>query len=193
MDLHSYNSLWHALSLLSQLFLHYSSGNDFQWQIFPFLRVSELSPCLSPNISQITNSQQLHTQEDSLQTKSSCVTSKSKSKLCYNWQSVGQSVLLSGTNLRPTTRFLLLSQLRACWCGVPSLTWGWVCHNSDWHLPVPSFSGQSPMGLTTVFYCLRFETPTTSRARFPYLYPPGTGWPPGTVFPFRHLLQLAGL
>jgi hypothetical protein len=30
---------------------------------------------------------------------------------------------------------------------------------------------------TMTFYCLRFETPSTWRARFPYLYPPGTGWP----------------
>jgi hypothetical protein len=29
----------------------------------------------------------------------------------------------------------------------------------------------------TIFYCLRFETPLTGRARSPYLYPPGTGWP----------------
>jgi hypothetical protein len=28
----------------------------------------------------------------------------------------------------------------------------------------------------TTFYCLRFETPPTWRARSPYLYPPGTGW-----------------
>jgi hypothetical protein len=29
----------------------------------------------------------------------------------------------------------------------------------------------------TIFYCLRFETHPTWRARSPYLYPPGTGWP----------------
>jgi hypothetical protein len=28
----------------------------------------------------------------------------------------------------------------------------------------------------TTFYCLRFETLPTWRARSPYLYPPGTGW-----------------
>jgi hypothetical protein len=28
----------------------------------------------------------------------------------------------------------------------------------------------------TTFYCLRFETLPTCRARSPYLYPPGTGW-----------------
>jgi hypothetical protein len=29
----------------------------------------------------------------------------------------------------------------------------------------------------TIFYCLRFETPPIWRARSPYLYPPGRGWP----------------
>jgi hypothetical protein len=28
-----------------------------------------------------------------------------------------------------------------------------------------------------IFHCLRFETPPTWRARSPYLYPPGRGWP----------------
>jgi hypothetical protein len=48
----------------------------------------------------------------------------------------------------------------------------------------------------TIFYCLRFETPDTWRARSPYLYLTGTGWPrytPGTGFYFRRLLRLAGL
>jgi hypothetical protein len=45
----------------------------------------------------------------------------------------------------------------------------------------------SPAGLMTTFYCLRFETPLTWRATSPYLYPPGTG------FPFRRLLRLAGI
>jgi hypothetical protein len=39
-----------------------------------------------------------------------------------------------------------------------------------------SFLGPSPAGLVTIFYCLRFETPSTWRVRSPYLYPPGTGW-----------------
>jgi hypothetical protein len=28
-----------------------------------------------------------------------------------------------------------------------------------------------------IFYCLKYETTPTWRARSPYLYPPGTGWP----------------
>jgi hypothetical protein len=42
--------------------------------------------------------------------------------------------------------------------------------------PAQSFSGPSPAGLVTIFYCLRFETPPTWRTRSLYLYPPGTGW-----------------
>jgi hypothetical protein len=44
----------------------------------------------------------------------------------------------------------------------------------------------------SIFYCLRFETPSTRRARTPYLDPPGTGWSSfirGTGFPFRRLLR----
>jgi hypothetical protein len=36
--------------------------------------------------------------------------------------------------------------------------------------------GSESRGLMTIFYCLRFDTPPTWRARWPYLYPPGTGW-----------------
>jgi hypothetical protein len=48
----------------------------------------------------------------------------------------------------------------------------------------------------TIFYCLRFETPPTWRAR-PRIYIPqehaGPVIPPGTGFPFRSPLRLAGL
>jgi hypothetical protein len=36
---------------------------------------------------------------------------------------------------------------------------GRVCHlQCYWPSPAQSFSGLSPMGLVTIFYCLRFET-----------------------------------
>jgi hypothetical protein len=44
-----------------------------------------------------------------------------------------------------------------------------------------SFLGPSHAGLVAIFYCLRFETPPTWRARSPYLYPPGAGWPSYTA------------
>jgi hypothetical protein len=77
----------------------------------------------------------------------------------------------------PRPIFSLLSlisfrHLRVCWCVVPSLTRSRVC--SFQFLP---FSDLSPTGLMSIFYCLYFETPPTWRARFLYLFPPGTGWP----------------
>jgi hypothetical protein len=54
---------------------------------------------------------------------------------------------------------------------------GSVVYNCCWSSPAQSFSGLNPSGLMTRFYCLRFETPPTWRARSPYLYSSGTGWP----------------
>jgi hypothetical protein len=45
-----------------------------------------------------------------------------------------------------------------------------------WASPTESFLGLCPAGLTPIFYCLNIETPSTWRARFPYLNPPGTGY-----------------
>jgi hypothetical protein len=58
---------------------------------------------------------------------------KSKSKLYYDRQSVGQSVLVSGTHLAPATNFspvflIIFRQLRVCWSGAHSLTRGRVCN-----------------------------------------------------------------
>jgi hypothetical protein len=41
----------------------------------------------------------------------------------------------------------------------------------------PRQRSHSRVRIMTIFYCLRFETPQTWRARSPYLYLPGTGWP----------------
>jgi hypothetical protein len=88
--------------------------------------------------------------------------------------------------------------LRVCGCGALSL-WrvnGSAIYNCCWPSPAQSFLGPSPAGLVIIFYCLRFETSPTWRARSPSWYPPRTGWPViplGTGFPFRRLLRLAGL
>jgi hypothetical protein len=61
-----------------------------------------------------------------------------------------------------------------------------------------SFSGPSPAGLMTAFYCLRFQTlPPNLEAQVPVLISPqvqgGPVVPPDTGFPFRRLLRLAEL
>jgi hypothetical protein len=58
-----------------------------------------------------------------------------------------------------------------------SLTRGWVCRlQLLLSSPAQSYSGPSPAGLITIFYCLWLETPPTWRTRSLYLHPPGTGW-----------------
>jgi hypothetical protein len=55
--------------------------------------------------------------------------------------------------------FITAKRLRVCWCGALSLTRGRVfVYNSCWRSPAQSFSGPSPVGLATIFYCLRLET-----------------------------------
>jgi hypothetical protein len=111
---------------------------------------------------------------------------------------VGRPVCLSvKPQLGPKTRFLLLSDS----CGFVAVwrpLWrqdGSVVYNCCWPLPAKSFSGPSPAGLLTIFYCLKLETPQTWRTRSPHLYHEQGGplIPPGTGFPFRRLLRLAEL
>jgi hypothetical protein len=100
------------------------------------------------------------------------------------------SASLSGcqAQLGPKTRFLLQSDS----CGFVDVGRplcredGSVVYNWCWSSPAQSFSGPRSSGIMTIFYCLRFETLPTWRAMSLYLYPPGTG------FPFRRLLRLAG-
>jgi hypothetical protein len=58
-------------------------------------------------------------------------TAKSESKLNYDWWSISQSVLVSGTHLEPVNNFplflIIFRQLWVCWCRVPSLMGGQVC------------------------------------------------------------------
>jgi hypothetical protein len=85
---------------------------------------------------------------------------KSKSNLCYDRRSAGQSVLEQSTHLGLTSRSLLLSDS----CGFVGLgrpLWredGSAVCNCYWPSPMQSFSGPSPVGLVAIFYCLRFET-----------------------------------
>jgi hypothetical protein len=54
---------------------------------------------------------------------------------------------------------IIVWQLRVSWFGCPF--WredGSVVYNCCWSSPAQPFSGPSPVALTTMFYCLRFET-----------------------------------
>jgi hypothetical protein len=110
---------------------------------------------------------------------------------------------VSGTHLEPTTNFSFSSKIsfRQLWVYyfvAPSLTKGRACnllYNCFWALPEQSLLGRSPAELRP-YFIVSSETPPTWRARFPYLYLPGTGWPsytPGHWFPFCRLLRLEGL
>jgi hypothetical protein len=69
-----------------------------------------------------------------------------------------------------------------CYCQTVAglLLWGTL---SDERMGVPFTITSGPRqrshtrGTHMTFYCLGFETPPTWRARSPYLYPRGTGWP----------------
>jgi hypothetical protein len=76
--------------------------------------------------------------------------------------------------------FILYVTMWVYLCGTPSLTRGWVC----------TLLVQSLLGLARAvtlgsksrrthdhIITVSFETSQTWRARSPYLYPPGTGWP----------------
>jgi hypothetical protein len=101
-----------------------------------------------------------------------------QSQLLYDWRFAAKQFILATSPLRLTTSFFF--QLNTCGHSSYVTSWrkdGSVIYNCFWFSPAQSFSGPSPAGLITTFYCLRFETPPTWRARSPYLYPPTTGWP----------------
>jgi hypothetical protein len=104
-----------------------------------------------------------------------------KLKLSYDWQSVGQSVLVSGSQLEPMIRFFFtVRQLRVSWCGAPSLISGWVCNSLVQQLLLGIaivVTLVSKSRKTCDYFTVSSETPPTWGARSPYLYPAGTGWP----------------
>jgi hypothetical protein len=80
--------------------------------------------------------------------------------------------VLTPSPLRLTTRnFYFPAEHLRFWSLCPVVQiWCWFSKEQ-------SLSVQSPRGLMTIIYCLRYETPPTWRAGSPYLYPPGAGWP----------------
>jgi hypothetical protein len=88
-------------------------------------------------------------------------------------QTVGQSVLLSGTHLWSMTRFYY------CQTVVGLLMWGassdekmGVVYSCCWASPTKSLLGPSPTQFITIFYCLRFETPSNLKGQVPMFISP---------------------
>jgi hypothetical protein len=77
---------------------------------------------------------------------------KSKSMLCYNWRSVGKSLLMSGIFFFLKIKFVDVG--RPLWREDVS-----VDYNCCWASPEQSLSGLSTMKLMAIFYFLKFETP----------------------------------
>jgi hypothetical protein len=109
--------------------------------------------------------------------RSAVLIAKLKLKLIYDRQSVGQSVLVSGTHLGPVTNFSFSLKFPldncVCYFVAPSLTRGRVCNllfSCFWALPEHSWA-EVPQ-YSRPYFTVLSETPPTWRARFPYLYPP---------------------
>jgi hypothetical protein len=100
-----------------------------------------------------------------------------------------------GSHLEPMTRFLFsVWQLWVSWSGRPI----WWEDRSVIYCTIASRPCQSSHSWVQVlqnsrpYFTISYETPPTWRARSPYLYPPGTGWPsytPGHWVPFSSSLM----
>jgi hypothetical protein len=102
--------------------------------------------------------------------------SNSKSVLCYDRRSVGQSILVSNPRLGPKNRFFVTESCEFVDMGRPIWREDGLCvYSCCWSSPAQSFSGPSSTGVVTILYCLIFETPPTWRVRSPYLYHLGKG------------------
>jgi hypothetical protein len=121
-----------------------------------------------------------------------CEIDKLKLKLNYYWQLVGLSVLVSGTHLGPAINFSFSLKFSLDNCVFVILQrplWRedrCVIYCYCWSSPAQS------RGTRRYFIVPILETPPTWRARSPYLYPPGTGWPrytPGHRIPFMSPLM----
>jgi hypothetical protein len=118
--------------------------------------------------------------------------SGSKSELLYDSLFAADQFILVASPLRLTTSNFIF-QLNTCGYNpyiTPSLTIGWaVVYNCCWSSPAHSFSGPSPAGLMTTFYCLRFQI-RNPEGQVPVFNTPGTGWP---GHPPRHWVPFSSL
>jgi hypothetical protein len=101
---------------------------------------------------------------------------RSQSELLYDWRFTAIQFVLATSLLRLTTSNLIF-ELNTCGYSpyvTSSLTRGWVCR-LQLLLVLASADILRFESRGTTFYCLRFETPPSWRAKSPYLYRTGTG------------------
>jgi hypothetical protein len=98
----------------------------------------------------------------------------SEPELLYDWRFTANQFVLATSPRDPRQEFLFSNWTLAVIVLTQHPLWrddGSVVYSCCWSSPAQSFSGPSPAGLMTTFYCLRFETPPTWWARVPKLYP----------------------
>jgi hypothetical protein len=104
----------------------------------------------------------------------------SQSELLYNLRFTANQFVLATSPLRLTTSNFIF-QLNTCAYSpyvTSSLTRGWMSFTIAVGPRQHSYSPvRVPRDSRPHFTVFRFEIPPTWRARSPYLYPPGTGWP----------------
>jgi hypothetical protein len=165
-----YNSQnqWVSGRCLSYGFLRFRKRNVTEIKFASILRWGKGNTLLSP--AERANINHCTTHVKSKQ--------KLKSKLYYDGQAVGQSVLVPVTHLRPATNFLTYLWLfldsclfvdvgRPLWREVGSVVFSF-CRAS----PAQSFSDLSPMGLTSIFYCLYFSDSSNLEGQAPVFISP---------------------
>jgi hypothetical protein len=129
--------------------------------------------------------------------------SRSQSYITTDSESVGQSVLVSGTHLGQATNFSFSLKFSLDSCGfvifvAPSLTRGRVC-NLLWLLFLASavLLGSESRGTQKPYFIVPILDSPQPEGPGPRIYIPqeqaGPDIPPGTGLPFCRLLRLAGL
>jgi hypothetical protein len=122
-------------------------------------------------------------------TENTSPNSQSQSHIATDGQSVSKSWCRAPSGAHGQI-LITLWQLRSCFVGRP--LWredGSVFCICSWSLPAQFFLGPCPLGLATIFYCLRFETsfsspPTTRRVTVEVFDPASTRGSPNSSYIF---------